>query len=147
STNPSSVGGKNDFLYVVGAKGKISGGGFWAKAEFDQDFGDNRTAGSANDYTTPAAHYCGWASMGNIGFKAEDENTGMFSIWGEAAIGSGRQGGHENRNDGWVAIANDYRPGTIYGRFQAIPGVFGGLGANIPTTANGIEALNPAGAS
>lgn len=129
--NPGfSAGGKNDFLYVVGAKFKLAGGGFWLKGEYDQDFGDNRTKTDTSGNNAAARHYIGYAMMGTLGFKAEDENTGMFSIWGEAALGSGQSNTHENRNDGWVPINGDYRPGSIYGRFAA-NGAFAGLGSGV----------------
>jgi hypothetical protein len=139
-----SAGGKNDNLFLIGTKMKLSGGGFWLKGEYDQNFGDNRVAvpktigGAVADVNfAPASHYEGWATMGNTGWKGESDSLGMLSLWGEGAIGSGRSNTRENVNDGFTTISGDYRPGSIYGRFAANP-AFAGLGnllyAGINTT-------------
>ncbi|MBI3551462.1 MAG: hypothetical protein HY077_03005 [Elusimicrobia bacterium] len=127
----SSAGGKNDSLFVIGAKFKASGGGFWLKGEFDQNFGDNRgavanIAGAADPRFAAASHYMGWATMGNGGYKAESDGLGTASVWGEVSAGSGRQSTRDSHNAGWTPINSDYRPGSIYGRFQAIPGILAG---------------------
>lgn len=130
--DPSSAGGKNDNLFVTGFKGKVAGGGFWLRGEFDQDFGDNRIAPGTTGNFADASHYEGWASMGDVGYKAEDDNIGMVSFWGQTAVGSGRSSTRENHNDGWVAINSDFRPGSIYGRFAGA----GLLGSKIPLVGN-----------
>lgn len=138
-TNPGvgTDGGKNDNLYLVGYRAKLSLWGFWLKGEFDQNFGDNRQ-NVANAQTAEAAHYEGWASMGDIGWRGESDNAGMLSFWGQAAIGSGRQNTRENVDDGFHAINPDYRPGSIWGRFAA-NSAFNGLGS-------GVAGLSGAGA-
>jgi len=136
-TDTPSAGGKNDNLFVTGFKGKVAGGGFWLKGEFDQDFGDNRVLLAANMPDTSGenaadSHYEGFATMGDAGYKAEDDNIGMISFWAQSAMGSGRQNTQSNHNDGWVPINSDYRPGSIYGRFSSS----GLLGSNIPLVGN-----------
>ncbi len=126
--NPSTAGGKNDNLYLVGYRMKLNGMGFWLKGEFDQNFGDNRGAATPN--TQPAAHYEGWATSGNVGWRGESDNAGMLSFWGEGDIGSGRQNSRSNVNDGFAAINPDFRPGSVWGRF-ASNNAFAGLGSNV----------------
>jgi hypothetical protein len=130
--NPATAGGENDDLYVVGFKGKVAGGGFWLKGEFDQDFGDNRVAGNTSGNFAGDSRYMGFATMGDAGYKAEDDNIGMISFWAQSAMGSGRSSTRESHNDGWVPINTDYRPGSIYGRF-AFSGL---LGSGVPLVGN-----------
>jgi hypothetical protein len=112
----------NDYLYVAGVKGKATFGGGWVKAEADKDFGSNRTVpGVGGSVYGTAANYTGWAGKVNAGYKA-DLGVGALTGWGEYALGSG--GATTNRN--FTAIAGDYRPGGIYGRFLAAG--FGNLG-------------------
>ncbi len=134
-------GGKNDNLYLIGLKAKIQGGGFWLKGEFDQNVGDNRLiAGVTDDANFAVArHYEGWATMLNGGYKVEDDNVGMFGFWGEYTVGSGASSTKESKNDGFVSINGDYRPGSIYGRFAADPGGAGGaagLGSGLYNSVN-----------
>jgi hypothetical protein len=101
----------NDHLWVAGVKGKWTMGGAWAKAEVAKDFGENRTiAGGAYSFT---GNYTGWAAKLDGGYKADLTNVAALTGWGEAAVGSGGQ--TSNRN--FTAIASDYRPGSIAGRF------------------------------
>jgi hypothetical protein len=109
-----AVNGKNDFLYVVGVKGKVSLAGLTAKAELAKDLGQNRVT-VGGDQT---ASYSGWALLANVAYKADLSNVGTVNPWAEFGYGSGRSRGNSNHNDGFVAIATDYRPGGIYGRFD-----------------------------
>ena len=98
----------DDELFVAGLKGKVTMGGGWLKAEFDKDFGANRVVGFDGNYT-------GWAGKLDGGYKADVGSMGALTGWGQYALGSG--GSTTNRN--FTAIAGDYRPGGIYGRFLA----------------------------
>ncbi|MDE2512011.1 MAG: hypothetical protein KGL74_12885 [Elusimicrobia bacterium] len=103
----------NDRLYVAGLKGKVTMGGAWLKGEFAKDFGQNRTLIGGNYPYATALNYTGWAAKLNGGVKVDLDNLGALTGWGEAGVGSG--GATSNRN--FQAIAGDYRPGGIYGRF------------------------------
>lgn len=146
-TNPTQAGsgGKNDNLFLVGYRFKLSGAGFWLKGEYDQNFGDNRVQGSPT--VAESSHYIGWAALGDVGWRGESDNAGMLAIWGHGAIGSGRTRTRENQNDGFVPINGDYRPGTVYGRFMPT-NVFAGLGSGLAsdfsaTVANNSFVPNP----
>lgn len=104
----------NDYLYVAGLKGKVTAGGAWLKAEIAKDFGNNRVINGGGVYTT-AANYTGWAGKADAGIKVDLSNLGALTGWGQAGIGSG--GATANRN--FQAIAGDYRPGSIWGRFSS----------------------------
>jgi hypothetical protein len=117
----------NDYLYVAGLKAKVMAGPAWLKAEIAKDFGSNRTVNAAGNYTA-TANYTGWAGKADAGVKIDLSTLGALTGWGEFGIGSG--GGTTNRN--CTAIAGDYRPGSIWGRFggTAVGGSFaGGLNA------------------
>lgn len=105
----------NDILYIVGAKAKATMGGAWLKGEVAKNFGQNRTLNGAgiNQYAF-TGNYTGWAARVNLGAKADLNNVGGITGWGDAGIGSG---GASNRT--FTAIAGDYRPGGIAGRFWA----------------------------
>lgn len=146
-----SAGGKPDMLYVVGTKIKLAGMGLWWRGEYDQNFGDERLK-PASINQLPAAHYAGYAFLTNAGYKYESESAGMASIWGEFALGSGRQNTRENSDDGFQSINSDYRPGSIYGRFaaNAVSGVALGnaVAAGGPTGTSGLTSpVVTAGAS
>ena len=104
----------NDYLYVAGLKGKVTLGGAWAKAEFDKDFGQNRTYAGTTGASTFNGNYTGMAAKLDAGVKV-DVGVANVTGWGQYGIGSG--GPTANRN--FTAIAGDYRPGGIYGRFLA----------------------------
>ena len=106
--------GKDDFLYVLGIKGKVNLGGFMGKAEIAKDFGQNRVGGGAGG----SSNYDGWALLLNAAYKVDVNNLGGVTPWGEFGYGSGRSRANSNVNDGFVAINTDYRPGGIYGRFD-----------------------------
>lgn len=127
----ANAGGLNDNLYIVGYRFRLSGGGFWFKGEYDQNFGNQRITETAT--TAGSAHYLGWFALGDVGWRGESDSAGMLSVWGQAALGSGRVRSRSNLNDGFQAINGDYRPGTIWGRFMPTS-AFGGLGSAITTT-------------
>ncbi|HXS99387.1 MAG TPA: hypothetical protein VN915_01815 [Elusimicrobiota bacterium] len=104
----------NDHLYVAGLKGKVTAGIAWLKAEVAKDFGQNRTVpGTGGSVYGTVANYTGWAGKLDLGAKVDLSSLGAVTGWGEAGIGSG--GATGNRN--FQAIAGDYRPGQIWGRF------------------------------
>ena len=109
---PAVVG--NDYLYLAGLRAKVTMGGAWAKAEFDKDFGSNRTVNGAGAYTV-VDNYTGWAGKIDLGYKADLANLGAVTGWAEGGVGSGGQRPGNN----FQSIAGDYRPGSIYGRFAA----------------------------
>jgi hypothetical protein len=104
----------NDKLYVAGLKAKVTLGGAWLKAEIAKNFGQNRTLSAGIPYAF-TGNYTGWAGKADAGIKIDLNNLGALTGWGEAGIGSG--GATSNR--AFQAIAGDYRPGGIYGRFAS----------------------------
>ncbi len=115
-TTVNSIAGANtqnvrspDNLYVVGLKGKATMGGAWAKAEVAKDFGELRPNG-----VTGNTNYSGWAGLADLGYKLDLSNVGALTGWAEGGVGSGGAANHT-----FTAIAGDYRPGSIYGRFAA----------------------------
>jgi hypothetical protein len=145
--NPPNVVG-NDYLYLAGLKGKVTIGGAWLKAEFDKDFGSNRTYNGAG-VSTFNGNYTGMAAKADAGYKA-DLGVGALTGWGQYGIGSG--GSSANRS--FQAIAGDYRPGGIFGRFIAagsVPGLsasagFGSTLTNLQVVGVGVKA-NPSALS
>ena len=104
----------NDILYVAGLKAKATMGIAWLKAEIAKDFGQNRRLDAVSGIPYAfTGNYTGWAAKVNLGAKVDLNNLGAVTGWGEAGIGSG--GSSSNRS--FQAIAGDYRPGGIYGRF------------------------------
>ncbi len=110
--------GKNDFLWVLGVKGKVNLGGLTAGAEFARNLGQNRVNGGTGVNPDPKDYsYAGWMALLNAAYKVDLSNVGTITPWGEFAFGSGRSRATSNQNDGWTDIHSDYRPGGIYGRF------------------------------
>jgi len=116
-TAPGNVGNvANDNLYVAGLKGKVTAGPAWLKAEFAKDFGQQHTNNNAvTGVPATNGNYTGWAGKLDLGAKVDMSNLGALTGWGEFGIGSGGQ--TANRN--FTAIAGDYRPGSIWGRFSS----------------------------
>ncbi|MBI5631117.1 MAG: hypothetical protein HY921_09560 [Elusimicrobia bacterium] len=133
------AGGKNDNLYVLGAKVKATMGGAWVKGEIAKNFGDNRVAGTVA--THGAKTYTGFAFLLNGGYKAEVNGVGAVTPWGEFGYGTGAGDRRSATNEQFTAIAGDYRPGSISGRFTNASGA--ALGALVP---NGVGAtgISPA---
>ncbi|MEK7388775.1 MAG: hypothetical protein AAB036_03665 [Elusimicrobiota bacterium] len=103
--------GKNTNLWVAGAKAKIMSGGFSSHFEFAKNFGEDRT-------TAQNTNFKGWAFLTKLGYKADVSNVGMFNPWGEFGYGTGDSNFDYAGNNNFQAIATDYRPGGIYGRFD-----------------------------
>ena len=105
----------NDNLYVAGLKAKVTFGPAWVKAEFDKDFGQNHTALNGVGIPATNTNYTGSAAKLDLGAKVDLAGIGAVTGWGQFGIGSGGQGA----NRGFTAIAGDYRPGDIWGRFSS----------------------------
>jgi hypothetical protein len=132
-SNPGigTAGGKNDYLYVAGLKGKVNMGMAWIAAEVAKNFGQNRVLTTGNSVNNAASNYTGWAGKLDLGAKIEAGSVSV-SPWAHFGYGSG-DGSNDNRNSAFVAISPDYRPGSIYGRF-AVPLANGAaLGNTTPT--------------
>lgn len=114
TTNSNTTAGVvgDDHLYVVGVKAKVMAGPAWIKVDAAKNFGENRTLTGLLPYAF-TGNYTGWAAKVNLGAKADLANAGAVTGWAEGGIGSGGQ--TPNRN--FQAIAGDYRPGGIAGRF------------------------------
>ena len=110
---PAAVSGKNTFLYVAGLKAKVTSGGLLASAEFAKNFGSDRTGGTLNN-----SNFKGWAFLAKAAFKADLQDVGAFTPWGEFGYGTGDENGAFKGNTSFTAINTDYRPGGIYGRFD-----------------------------
>ncbi|MFA6091678.1 MAG: hypothetical protein WCU88_04250 [Elusimicrobiota bacterium] len=101
----------NDHLYVYSLKAKAEAMGANVGAQFAGNFGENRTA-------TAARLYRGWAFLADAGYKADVSGIAAFSPWLQFGYGTGDQG-QSPKNHGFTAIASDFRPGIINGRFNA----------------------------
>jgi hypothetical protein len=141
-----ALNGLSDNLWVLGAKTKLTAGGLTVKAEVAKNFGQNRTTAGAIQ-AAPAANplnssnYNGWGLLANAAYKADINNVGSITPWGEFAYGTGRKrsAAVSNSNEDFQMIASDYRPGGIYGRFDTflgntLPGNTGG--ANVAGLTN-----------
>jgi hypothetical protein len=128
--NPPATNGRNDFLYIVGVKGKATFWGVTAKAELAKDLGQNRVAAGGDQ----AGNYDGWALLANADYKLDMTNVAVVDPWLEFGYGSGRSRGASNHNDGFVSINTDYRPGGIYGRFSTET-------AGLPSLGNSVDGM------
>lgn len=130
----ATVGGRNQRLYVAGLKGKLTMGGLWAGAEFAKNFGDQRQLDTAT--TAGSRKFTGWAFLADAGAKIDVDGIAAFTPWGQFGMGSGDENTRDNENAGFQAIATDYRPGAIYGRFHS------GAGAGVLASAAALGAGN-----
>ncbi|MEK7384441.1 MAG: hypothetical protein AAB262_14290, partial [Elusimicrobiota bacterium] len=106
-----STTGKNTFLYVAGIKSKLTFGGLMASVEFAKNFGSDRT-------TADFENYKGFALLAKAAYKADLQDVGAFTPWGEFGYGTGdARTGVRDGNRTFQSINTDYRPGGIYGRF------------------------------
>ncbi len=110
--------GKNDNLYVTGAKIKLHAAGAWFNGQFDKNWGDNRVGGNiTNTNLSNSMRYKGWEVLADAGYKADVSGVGTITPWGSFGFGTGQHDAHSNEGRGFQAISGDYRPGAIYGRF------------------------------
>ncbi|MCX5789788.1 MAG: hypothetical protein NTX64_14985 [Elusimicrobia bacterium] len=125
----ASTPGLNDNLWVYGAKLRAEGMGAWINATVALNAGTNRTVTAGITYPTAAsANYSGKALLLDLGYKADISNVGGITPWANFGWGSGRHDARSNKNEGFTAIASDYRPGVIYGRFNSGALALGGSG-------------------
>lgn len=129
----SGAGGLNDMLYVAGLKGKLIVGAANLAAEVARNFGNNRAQGTLQG---PASRtYKGWAAKANASYNAELRGIGVLAPWLHGGYGSGDGAPNDNKDQSFQAIAPDYRPGAIYGRFAGGTGLGNtALGAGLPVT-------------
>ncbi|MEQ1919830.1 MAG: hypothetical protein ABL955_11575, partial [Elusimicrobiota bacterium] len=106
---------------------KFATGGLNASVEFAKNFGEDRTLANNTQFK-------GYALQLKAGYKLDLSDVGMINPWGEWGMGSGDSNFDYAGNNNFQAINSDYRPGGIYGRFDA--GSASVLG-NAVTTANG----------
>lgn len=135
-----TAGGKNDFLWVLGVKGKVMMGPGWAALELAKNYGENRVAGVGG--IPGGTNYEGWAAKLDVGAKLE-MGVAAVSPWAHYGVGSGDARPSDNKTSQFVAISPDYRPGAIYGRF-AVPtdGVAGQISTSFGAYAGGAYATN-----
>jgi len=127
----ASANGKNDSLFITGAKLNLNGGGAWFKGEFAKDWGDNRVGLATNT----SARYKGWMLHSNVGYKADVGGVGTFVPWGDFGYGTGQHDFQSNERRGFVAVSGDYHAGGIYSRFAPYGlGVTGGVQPGLATT-------------
>ncbi len=130
---------KNDNLWVAGVKAKIATGGLSASVELAKNFGENRPLAGAADPTS--GNYKGYAIQAKAGYKLDLSNVGTVNPWGEFGLGTGDANFNAYGNNTFTAIATDYRPGGIYGRFDQGAAVVGAsaLGAaGVAGASNGL---------
>jgi hypothetical protein len=121
---------KNTNLWVAGVKAKFATGGLTASVELAQNFGEDRG-------TNPTSNFKGTAVQAKVAYKLDLSDVGMITPWAEWGKGSGDNNGSYAGNNNFRAIATDYRPGAIYGRFDAGAAVRLG-GAGNAASSNGL---------
>jgi hypothetical protein len=127
---------KNSNLYIAGFKVKAKFGGAYGSAEYAQNFGEDRTSGGV------PGNYVGRAFLVNGGMKADVEQIGTFNPWAEFGLGTGRANTGYGKNENFMAVASDYRPGAIYGRFDSNSNVAAtrfGNNVNAALAGNGLQ--------
>lgn len=107
-----STTGKNTNLWVAGLKAKFTVGGLNAGVEAAKNFGEDRT-------TTPNSNFKGYAILAKLAYKLDLQDAGAITPWGEFGWGTGDSNGTFAGNRNFQSINTDYRPGGIYGRFDA----------------------------
>jgi hypothetical protein len=112
------IGVKNDNLFVVGGKVKAKFGGLYGSLEAAMNFGEDR--GTAAGVGT-TKRYNGKALLADLGMKADVEQIGTFNPWAMFGWGTGNgdSANNPNHNMDFTPIATDFRPGAMYGRFEA----------------------------
>ncbi|MEK7234165.1 MAG: hypothetical protein AAB268_10145 [Elusimicrobiota bacterium] len=113
--------GKNTNLWIAGLKANIAAGGFSARVELAKNFGEDRTVAGWHK------NYSGTAFYGKAGYKLDIENAAVVNPWFEFATGTGDKdgsgagaanGGSDNKNTEFNAIATSWHPGALYARFH-----------------------------
>lgn len=136
-SNTALAAGTNDYLWVYGLKVKGEAMGGWAAVTVAANAGQNRLQAATAAPTSRSRSYSGKALLVDAGWKADVSGVGGFTPWLNFGWGSGQSSTLENRNEGFTAIASDYRPGLIYGKFDGAIAA-GGLGnTSTPGTVSG----------
>lgn len=128
AANPS---GKNDNLWVYGLKLRGEAMGGWLNADIAANSGENRTQTVAtlaascgtNGCNALSSNYMGKALLLDAGYNAEISGVGALTPWVNFGWGTGRSSNVEARNEGFTAIASDYRPGIMNRRFAGAAGI------------------------
>ncbi|TPW18875.1 MAG: hypothetical protein FD126_3248, partial [Elusimicrobia bacterium] len=127
----AAAGGKNDNLWVYGLKLRGEAMGGWLNADIAANSGENRnntapglaaTCGT-NGCNALASNYMGKALLLDAGYNAEISGVGALTPWVNFGWGTGRSSNVEARNEGFTAIASDYRPGIMNRRFAGAAGI------------------------
>lgn len=114
----NATSGKNDNLWVFGAKAKIAAGGLTAHVEGAINRGEDRTTFVNTGGAARNVSYNGYALLGKVGYKAEVQDVAAVNPWAEFGLGSGDSNFDYKGNKNFQSINTDYRPGGIYGRFD-----------------------------
>ncbi|MDD5658166.1 MAG: hypothetical protein PHF00_13025, partial [Elusimicrobia bacterium] len=125
---------KNSNLYVPGLKVKAKFGGVYGSVEYAQNLGEDRTVVGG------ATNFKGRAVLVDGGMKADVEGIGNFNPWAQFGLGTGRANfAGYGANETFQAIATDYHPGAIYGRFNANNPTGINFGGTMGTAGNGLQ--------
>ena len=109
----ANVERKNTNLYIPGFKVKAKFGGLYGSLEAAFNHGEDRQNSGG---------FSGKAFLADVGMKADVEQIGTFNPWAQWAYGSGNgtaAGVNQQHNMDFQALLTDYKPGAIYGRFNA----------------------------
>ncbi|MFH1726709.1 MAG: hypothetical protein ABII00_19035 [Elusimicrobiota bacterium] len=112
----SAVGGANDNLWVYSIKLRGDGGGGWFNFDAAMNGGANRLVAPGGIATTGS--YSGKMFAVDFGFNMDVPDVGGFTPWANFGWGSGNSNALEGENDGFTAIASDFRPGIMNRRFD-----------------------------
>lgn len=116
-----AIAGPSDNLGVIGAKANGKYESFDYNAEFAMNTGSNNNLVIARVNTNAGVNkYQGYGFLGNV--KYGTDLAGKLNLVGEYAMGSGDKKA-DNKVKEFYAINSDYRPGIIYGGYQANAGI------------------------
>ncbi len=132
--------GLNDNLWVYGLKIKGEAMGGWAGLTLASNGGQNRTG-------VASSNYIGKAALLDLGYKADISGVGGLTPWFNWGWGSGRHDSITNKNETFMSVASDYRPGVIYGRFNSAGLTNLGSGITGLTTYDGVAGVASPGLS
>jgi len=113
--------GPNDHLDIIGAKANGKHEGFDYNAEFAMNMGYNNNAVIARVNPNAGVNkYQGYGFLANA--KYGIDLAGKLNLMGEFAVGSGDKKVDDKVKE-FYAITSDYRPGIIFGGYQAHAGL------------------------
>lgn len=119
----AGASGMNDNLWVYGLKLRGEAMGGWLGLDLAANSGEMRNPATATACTvrgceSNSSNYMGKAFLFDAGYNAELGSLGALAPWVNFGYGSGRSSDMEARNEGFQAIASDYRPGIMNRRFS-----------------------------